>query len=201
MPLHLLSPEMIASLIYLAIVIVAVIAWIFFSSTKSAAPAGPVVQRALIWLAVFVATVASYGLWQDASRAMMPRQAVFAEGTSVAIPRDADGHYYLTLQINDVPVVFVVDTGATDMVLGPRDAARIGLRARDMAFDGHASTANGVVATARVTLARVTLGTTTEQNVPAVVTGAPLHTSLLGLRYLSRWDSVVIGGDRMVLLR
>lgn len=200
MALSALTPEIIAALIYLAILVVAVIAYLFFSNSGPA-PAGKVVQRSLVWLSVFVAVVAGYGLWQDASRAMLPRQAVFAEGTSVTIPKDRDGHYYLTLHINDVPVVFVVDTGATDMVLGPRDAARIGLRAEDMEFSGRASTANGIVATARVTLERVTLGTTTEENVTAVVTGRPLNMSLLGLRYLSRWDSVVIGGDRMVLLR
>lgn len=195
-----LSPDMIASLIYLTILLVAVSSWVFFSASGRA-PAGKMVQQALVWLSVFVAVIAGYGLWQDVNRALMPRQAVFADGASVAIPRDRDGHFYLTLAVNGVPVSFVVDTGATDMVLSPRDAARIGLEPDALTFSGRAVTANGTVATARVTLDTVALGGVEDRQVSAVVNGSALDTSLLGMRYLDRWSSMMIDGDRMVLMR
>ena len=195
-----LSAEAIASLVYLTILIVAVIGYVFFS-TSGKQPAGRTVQQALVWVTVFVGVIAGYGLWQDVSRALLPRQSVFDQGASVAIPRARDGHYYLTLQINGAPVSFVVDTGASDIVLSARDAARAGLRAQDLVFNGRASTANGVVQTARVVLDSVTLGDVTERGVPAIVNGGALDTSLLGMSYLERWRSVAIVGDRMVLAR
>ena len=195
-----LTADMIASLVYLSILLVAVGSWVFMSSAEKP-PAGKMIQQALIWLSVFVAVIAGYGLWQDVNRALMPRQAVFSEGASVAIPRDRDGHFYLTLDINNVPVSFVVDTGATDMVLSPRDAARIGLSPDTLIFSGRAFTANGSVATARVTLTSVALDGVVDRDVSAVVNGSALDTSLLGMRYLERWSSMMIDGDRMVLMR
>jgi aspartyl protease family protein len=200
MPMMPLSAEMIASLVYLTILIVAVIGYVFFS-TSGKQPAGRTVQQALIWVTVFVGVIAGYGLWQDVSKALMPRQAVFGEGASVAIPKARDGHYYMTLQINGAPVSFVVDTGASEMVLSARDAVRAGLEPQDLVFSGRASTANGVVQTARVTLEQVTLGEVVERDVPAIVNGGKLDTSLLGMSYLSRWNSVMILGDRMILAR
>ena len=87
------------------------------------------------------------------------------------------------------------------MVLGPRDAARAGLRADDLVFSGWASTANGTVQTARVILDSVALGGITEHDLPAVVNGAQMDMSLLGMEYLSRWDEVTIGADKMTLRR
>ena len=54
----------------------------------------------------------------------------------------ADGHYYLSVDINGAPVNFVVDTGATDLVLTRKDAARVGLDPDSLIYQGRANTAN-----------------------------------------------------------
>ena len=200
MPPISLSPDQVASVIYLVILIIAIIGYGFFSASGKV-PFGKVVQASLVWLCVFIGMIAGYALWQDVSQTLLPRQAVFAEGSIVEVPKARDGHFYLTLDVNGSPISFVVDTGATNMVLGPRDAARAGLRADDLVFSGWASTANGTVQTARVSLDSVALGGITEHDLPAVVNGAELDTSLLGMEYLSRWDEVTIGADKMILRR
>ena len=100
------------------------------------------------------------------------------------VPRAFDGHYYLTLDLNGVPVDFVVDTGATDMVLTRADAARIGLDPDALAYTGVAGTANGQVRTARVRLDEVSLGGILDRNLPASVNEGVMDTSLLGMSYL-----------------
>jgi len=56
----------------------------------------------------------------------MPIQEVAVDG-AVEVPRSADGHYYLPLMINGTGVPFMVDTGASGMVLAGTDAERLGI--------------------------------------------------------------------------
>ena len=57
-----------------------------------------------------------------------------------------------TLEINGTPVRFMVDTGASDIVLSRRDAERVGIDPAALGYLGRARTANGTVPTARVRL-------------------------------------------------
>ena len=117
------------------------------------------------------------------------------------MPRAVDGHYYLTLTVNGAPVLFTVDTGATDVVLSRQDAEAAGIDLAALSYLGTAFTANGPVATARVTLDRVELEGTVEADVPAVVTDGDLRGSLLGMAYLDRFARIEIAGARLILTR
>jgi len=132
-----------------------------------------------------------------------PRQSVVqTEGsTIVSAPRDRDGHYYLSLIINDAPIRFVVDTGATDLVLTKEDAVRVGLDPKQLAYLSIANTANGQVRLARVRLDSVQLGDITDQNVRAVVNEGDMRESLLGMTYLQKFGRIQIEGNRLTLIR
>jgi aspartyl protease family protein len=103
--------------------------------------------------------------------------------------------------VNGTPVDFVVDTGATDMVLSREDAARIGLDPGDLAYTGIASTANGQVRTARVRLDEVSLGGITDRGVTASVNAGEMSGSLLGMSYLHRFERIEIANGRLILER
>ena len=60
--------------------------------------------------------------------------------------------------MNGEPVRFMVDTGASDIVLSLRDAERVGLDPGALDFAGRAMTANGPVGTAAVRLGVVKFG-------------------------------------------
>ena len=96
---------------------------------------------------------------------------------------------------------FLVDTGASGIVLSRRDAEKVGLDPGGLAYLGTAQTANGRVATAGVRLGLVRLGTFTDTGVPASVTEGGLDTSLLGMSYLDRFANIAISGDVMTLTR
>ena len=193
-----MSGEQTASLIYLML-LGSVIAGYFFLSHRQSLGQG--LRQAGLWALIFIGVIAAYGLWSDIQGSVMPRQAVFAEEARVEVPRSPDGHYHMVLEVNGTPVRFVVDTGATDIVLSRADAARIGIDTEALAFVGAARTANGTVNTARVWLDEVRLGPIADTGVPAVVNGGEMSGSLLGMAYLDRFAEVRIGDGTLTLMR
>ena len=161
---------------------------------------GKMAQQAAIWALIFVGVIGAYGLWEDISKDVNPRQAIINDST-VAVPRGTDGHYHLTLQIDGAAVEFVVDTGASQMVLSQQDAMRIGIDPAALNYSGSANTANGVVRTAPVMLSEVNLGGITDRNIPAVVNGGAMDASLLGMTYLGLYDRIEISNGELVLNR
>ncbi|MEL6837749.1 MAG: TIGR02281 family clan AA aspartic protease [Pseudomonadota bacterium] len=161
---------------------------------------GKMAQQAAIWALIFIGVIGAYGLWEDISGDVTARQTVIDDG-QVAVPRSPDGHYYLTLDVNDVPIRFVVDTGATQVVLSQDDARRVGIDPLSLSYFGSAQTANGVVRTAQVQIDTVALGPMQDYNVDAVVNGGTMSESLLGMTYLGLYDRIEISGGQLVLTR
>jgi aspartyl protease family protein len=160
-------------------------------------------QHAAIWFLIFVGAVLAYGIWDDVRDIATPRQSVVssADGVIVDVPRQRDGHYHVTLGVNGTPVEFIVDTGATDLVLTRADAERVGLAEEDLRFLGKALTANGTVRTAAVRLGEVTLGEIVDYDVPAVVNEGEMRQSLLGMSYLQAFGRIEIENDQLRLIR
>ena len=178
-------------LVYLALIAAALGGWVIVEFRQRM---GQALRMSLAWGLIFLAAVAGYGLWHDMSA--RPRG-----GESwIELQRQSDGHYYATLQINGVDVYFVIDTGASGMVLSMEDAKRLGFNASDLVFLGEASTANGMVRTAMVRLNLVELGPFQDTNFRAYVNEGELSDSLLGMDYLGRFR-IEVAGDRMILER
>ncbi|MCJ8139759.1 retropepsin-like aspartic protease family protein [Falsirhodobacter halotolerans] len=159
---------------------------------------GAALRPIVAWGLIILAVAAGYGVWTDMGPSLSPRQQM--SGDAVELPRAPDGHYYLTLSVDGTNLRFLVDTGASGIVLSADDARRIGFDPGALSYLGVASTANGEVRTARVVLDRVDLGTITDRDVPAFVNEGELGTSLLGMSYLNRFH-LEIAGDRMILRR
>ena len=142
----------------------------------------------LVWVLIFAMVVIAYGFRDVLREQLLPAAMVQVSGDTVELRRGSDGHFHATLEVNGEPVRFMVDTGASGIVLSRRDAERIGLDAgRRSTYLGTAQTANGRVATAGVRLGLVRLGGFTDTGVPASVSEGGLDTSLLGMSYLDRF--------------
>jgi aspartyl protease family protein len=189
-----MDSEDLPRLLYLLLLLAAVGGWVI---VEYRGRLGFALRTAIAWGMIFLGVMAGYALWQDIRGDVVPRQAVL-EGGEIVLPRAADGHYYVTLQVNGLPVDFVVDTGATNVVLSQGDAERLGIDPAALAFTGEASTANGTVRTARVTLPEVRLGPLTDRDLRAYVTDGEMEISLLGMDYLGRFRIEIDGGE-MVL--
>lgn len=189
--------DQIASLAYLGLLAAALGGWFLMQMRGSP---GRTMQMIAVWVLIFVGVIAAYGLWTDIRREVAPMQSVIAENM-VSVPRSPDGHYHLVLEVNGTAVEFVVDTGASDIVLSRRDATRAGLAPETLAYTGVALTANGEVRTAPVRLATVRLGDITDTDLRAVVNEGAMDVSLLGMGYLGLFDRIEIAGDELILTR
>lgn len=184
-------------LIYLILLLAAVGGWFF---AEGRANWGKTARQAAVWGLIFMGAIAVIGLWDDIRSDVAPRQAVSQDGT-ITVPQSFDGHYYLTLDLNGEPVEFVVDTGATDIVLTQEDAARAGIDVSSLAFTGTASTANGTVRTAFARITDMRLGPISDRNVPVAVNGGEMDGSLLGMAYLQRFERLEISNGELILER
>lgn len=113
------------------------------------------------------------------------------------ISRAADGLFYVTAIVNGAPIRFLVDTGATTIVLTAADAERAGIRPDEGAFSATAETANGRTNMARIVLDEVVVGGTRSHALGAAVVKDRLPVSLLGQNWVARLSSLTISGDRL----
>ena len=107
------------------------------------------------------------------------------ERNMVTLAADARGHFLSQGLINGGAVHFVVDTGATVVVLPAADATRLGIDYRK-GQRAQSKTAGGIVPVFRVQLDRVKVGAIELTGVDAVVIEQGLDIALLGMSFLSR---------------
>lgn len=109
-------------------------------------------------------------------------------GDSVTLFADARGHFTTVGTVNGVSLRFLVDTGATSVVLSSADARRAGVNYLSGARS-FTQTANGVVPVYGVKLDSLRIGDITLTNVDAsVIEGDKLPVALLGMSFLNRME-------------
>jgi aspartyl protease family protein len=106
---------------------------------------------------------------------------------TVSISKGENGHFSVEGLVDGRHVGFLVDTGASVVVLRERDADRLGIHPVRRDYTARMSTANGVVAAAPVEINQLEVGDLLLRNVPAVVLpDEALSQNLLGMSFLSR---------------
>ena len=118
---------------------------------------------------------------------------------SITFEKDPRGHYFIKALVRGIPVLFLVDTGATRLVLSPADAERVGISRDYLRFTGTSRTAGGVVKVAPIQLREVSVGPITLERVDATVNSVPMRFSLLGMAFLERLRGFSFEGDRLTL--
>ena len=130
-----------------------------------------------------------------------PNQSVYARISDggiqeVLLKRNRFGHYVTSGRVNDHPVEFLLDTGATDVAIPLDLAQQLGLR-RGAAVQYQ--TANGVVTAYRTLLDSVSIGPIVVRNVPASINpGLKDMEILLGMSVLKRIEFTQ-RGDTLIL--
>jgi aspartyl protease family protein len=140
---------------------------------------------AAAWVAVLAVLTVLF--WDRLEHLYNPNREVRSVRTMdgerrVRLAQNRHGHYVATGAINGEPVVFLLDTGATDVSVPAGLARRLGLEAGARAL---AQTANGVVTTYRTILDRVQLGAIELRGVRAHINpGMNGNDVLLGMSFL-----------------
>ena len=108
---------------------------------------------------------------------------------TVTIAPDTQGMYHVNGQVNNFQMNFVVDTGATFIVMNKYQAKRLGINYKLDGKQTVTSTASGIAKAYLVMLDSVTIGDIELTSIPAaVLDGSFPEVPLLGNSFLNRVD-------------
>jgi aspartyl protease family protein len=118
------------------------------------------------------------------------------------VPADRSGHYLTEAQVNGRPLNFMVDTGASLVILRYEDARMLGVIYGSDQFEVSVQTANGIARAHRVKINSMRLGSISFDDVDALVLEqGVLKTNLLGMSFLRRLSRYEVRGDTLILER
>jgi aspartyl protease family protein len=121
-------------------------------------------------------------------------------GRSMTLDADRQGHFRVEARIDGRPLDFIVDTGASLVILRESAASQVGIHPMPVNFTATVSTANGKIKAAPATLDRVQLGDITVYDVRALVLpDEALSQNLLGVSFLSKLRRYEYANGRMLL--
>jgi aspartyl protease family protein len=124
---------------------------------------------------------------------------VDAGARELVVTQAEDGGFFVMGKVNGQLVRFLVDTGASDTVLSPADARRLGVDTAALSFDHASETANGVGYAATFTAQSLAVGSIRFTDVPLMINQAPMTSSLLGMTFLRRLESFQVRGRKLYL--
>lgn len=131
--------------------------------------------------------------------ALIPAYATQTGPHTVVLTESQGGGYQVMGQVNGQPVSFMVDTGASDVVLSPADARCLGIDPAALNFNRRYETANGAGRGADWRADSLAIGPIRLTGVPISVNQAPMSRSLLGMSFLRRLASFEFKGDQLIL--
>ena len=159
-----------------------------------------------IWAVAILLLVMGYSfrddavaLWSRLGGELNPAQGQAGPEGSLVFRKSDDGHFHVEAEVEGTRVRFVVDTGASSIVLGPADAARLGFDLAKLDYSVPVMTANGEGRAAPVELRSIAVGPIRLEQVRALVNEAPMDGSLLGMSFLTRLGGFAVEGDKLVL--
>lgn len=191
-------------LVYLSVLL---LAFITFGLRGRHIRVRPAVQTLAIWLGVFSIVIAGYAyrhelrpIFDRVRGEVSPTIALARQEGEVTLKKAWDGHFRAVTKINGEKVGMLVDTGASLVLLSYEDAEAIGLTPEKMRFSIPVITANGKAHVASVILDSVQVGQIGLFGVRAAVAEkGKLHSSLLGMSFLSRIQETSFKRDTLVL--
>lgn len=170
---------------------------------------GRTLRHVAIWMAIVASLALLYSFRHEFGMArdrvagnLAPARGVAsttAGSREVTLYAQPDGHFYARVEVEGKEILFMVDTGASDIALSRKDADRLGISPSEREFTRIYQTANGTMRGAPVTLDSVAIGPIDVRNVAASVAEGDMGISLLGMSFLNRLAGYQVIGDRLTL--
>jgi aspartyl protease family protein len=168
---------------------------------------GELARNLIIWAGIGAVLVLGY-TYRDEFQSVLARvQTEFLPSEPTVDPRthtltltaDSNEDFYVYGTANGTRIRFLIDTGATDIVLSPSDANRLGIDTAALQYVRGYETANGVGAGAAYTLNSLSIGPIQVWNVRVSINRTDMHASLLGMAFLKRLRSFEFADRRLYL--
>lgn len=159
-----------------------------------------------VWSAIVAVLALGYAYRAEVMGVPQRLKLAFNVGTPVEIgertlvvPQGEGGHYLVDGLVNGHRVRFMVDTGATETVLSPDDARRIGVPVESLNYGYEVDTANGKGYSAAYDANSLTIGPIALEGFRVMINKAPMGGSLLGMSFLKRLDAFEFRDRQMIL--
>ena len=163
------------------------------------------IKFALVWLGLGGVIFIGYAfrdegsvVFKRLSGELIPSLA-HSSGQTEILRMGKNGHFNVDALVDGERIQFLIDTGASDVVLSPFDAKRLGFDLTKLKYTKQYNTANGTVKGAPIKLSHIALGQINLYNIPATVNGAEMRRSLLGMQFLKRLSRFEIVGNNLIL--
>ncbi len=167
---------------------------------------GQALRHAALWAAIGGLVFLGYGfrdeagaLWNRLAGELLPHRGVQRADGSITFAARRGGHFVVEADVDGVAVRFLVDTGASHVILSAGAARRLGFDLAALDYTRAYRTAGGTVFGAPVVLGTVTIGPIRLDGVQASVGGADMGQSLLGMSFLNRLAGYRVAGGRLTL--
>jgi aspartyl protease family protein len=164
------------------------------------------VRNIAIWLAIAAVLIVGVSFRDELESValrvrseLVPGYALESGEHEMVLTESDGGNFYIFGEANGVRVRFLIDTGASDTVLTPSDAANLGIDVRALDYSRVYGTANGLGRGAPYTLESLSVGPISISPMPVSVNEAEMGSSLLGMTFLRRLRSFEIQGRRLIL--
>jgi len=130
---------------------------------------------------------------------LVPGYPVAIDANTLTLSAAEDGGFHVVGLVNGAPVEFLIDTGASDIVLNPADAARAGMDTKVLDYSRVFETAHGAGRGAPTRVASLSVGPIALSDVAVSVNETAMRNSLLGMAFLKRLESFEVRGNRLLL--
>jgi aspartyl protease family protein len=164
--------------------------------------------HAVAWCGIILLIAIGYGFRYELSEVgnrvlavFVPSHGYSSSPETISFSVGAGGHYWVDARVDGVGFRFMVDTGATNVVLSKADVRRLGIDPASLRYERTVQTANGTTKAAAIRLRELAIGPIVVTDVPALVNATPLSEPLLGMRLLERLSAVEIKNGTLTLRR
>ena len=159
-----------------------------------------------IWSVIFLLVLVGYSYRHEVSAVknrvmaeLLPRKGFQGQQGSMSFPIAADGHFHIRATLDGTPMNFMVDTGASHIMLSAGDARKLGIRLDTLRFDRIYATANGRVPGALVRIGDFRVGDMHLKDVIVSVNKVAMNHSLLGMSFFKRLPRYEVHDDVLTL--
>jgi len=130
---------------------------------------------------------------------LFPSKAINKNHEQLILNISQDGHYYLNVKINNQEVRFMIDTGASEVVIDQKIASNLGLDLSNIVYDKVFQTANGQSYGASIYFKEIDVSGVKFYNVQASITNSDLLSPLLGMSFLQKFYKYEFYRDKLIL--
>ena len=167
---------------------------------------GEIVRTALAWVAIFAVFIIGFSyqneifaVWNRVSGEVTRANEQFVDCDMLRIRQSADGHFWVNATVNELPVRFLIDSGATTTAMTLQTARDAGIEISESPFPVVLTTANGTVSAQRGTIQALQIGSMVARELPVVVAEEFGDSNVIGMNFLSKLRSWRVEGTEMVL--